>query len=158
MIQRIQSIFLLVVVLSMLASVFFPIWQKQNPKTEEQTTLTFLEFKYEKEKKPVKTEGTYYLAILAGIVIFAATYSIFRFDNRLTQMKIGLFNSLLLSVILVANVYIVTSKGDPSIAEPISGNYGMGFFLPIVAIFANLLANRFIRSDEKLVRSADRMR
>jgi hypothetical protein len=37
-------------------------------------------------------------------------------------------------------------------------NYEMGFFLVIIAMICNILANRFIRRDEKLVRSADRMR
>jgi hypothetical protein len=34
----------------------------------------------------------------------------------------------------------------------------MGLYLPIAAMICNILANRFIRRDENLVRSADRMR
>jgi hypothetical protein len=37
-------------------------------------------------------------------------------------------------------------------------NYEIGFFLVIIAMICNILANRFIRRDENLVRSADRMR
>jgi glucan phosphoethanolaminetransferase (alkaline phosphatase superfamily) len=161
MIQRIQSIFLLVVVVSMLVAMFFPIWEKENQETKEKTTLTFLKMEYQKEGKVQNTAGTqatYYLLILAGVIIFSATYSIFRFDSRLMQMKIGLFNSLILSIILVVSVYLISYYGETSFAKPLNGDYFIGFYLPIVAIIANLAANRFIRKDEKLVRSADRMR
>ncbi|HOO10052.1 MAG TPA: DUF4293 family protein [Cyclobacteriaceae bacterium] len=34
----------------------------------------------------------------------------------------------------------------------------MALFLPIVAMVSNMVANRFIRKDEKLVRDSDRLR
>ena len=35
---------------------------------------------------------------------------------------------------------------------------GLGLWLPGAAVICNLLANRFIRKDERLVRDADRLR
>ncbi len=158
MIQRIQSLFLLIVVVSILASMFMPVWEKENKESKEKTTLTLLKMEYQKDGKVQNTQATYYLLILAGLVVFSATYSIFRFDSRLMQMKIGLFNSLILSVLLVLSVYLVSYYGETSFGSSKNGDYGFGFFLCIVAIVSNLAANRFIRKDEKLVRSADRMR
>ncbi|MGK0436639.1 MAG: hypothetical protein ACJAX0_000876 [Flavobacteriales bacterium] len=37
-------------------------------------------------------------------------------------------------------------------------NYGIGLFLPIVALICLLMANRAIKSDEKLIKSMDRIR
>jgi hypothetical protein len=46
-----------------------------------------------------------------------------------------------------------------SLLQPeLQGNYLMGFYLPVVALLFNLLSNRFIRKDEMLVKSADRIR
>jgi hypothetical protein len=38
------------------------------------------------------------------------------------------------------------------------GQYLIGTYLPMGAMVCNLIANRFIRRDENLVRSADRLR
>ncbi|NJN43252.1 MAG: DUF4293 domain-containing protein [Flammeovirgaceae bacterium] len=38
------------------------------------------------------------------------------------------------------------------------GEYGLAFWLPAVAMVSNLIANRFIRKDEKLVRDSERIR
>ena len=36
--------------------------------------------------------------------------------------------------------------------------HGFGLYLPGAAVIFNLIANRFIRKDEKLVRDSDRIR
>jgi hypothetical protein len=40
----------------------------------------------------------------------------------------------------------------------IEGIFGIGFWAAFVSLFSNWVANRMIRRDEKLVKSADRMR
>jgi hypothetical protein len=40
----------------------------------------------------------------------------------------------------------------------VSQQYSLGLYLPVVAVIANFLANRFIMRDEKLVRDSDRLR
>jgi hypothetical protein len=43
-------------------------------------------------------------------------------------------------------------------ANHAGGKYDWGLYLPAAAIICNLIANRFIRRDEKLVRDSDRIR
>jgi hypothetical protein len=43
-------------------------------------------------------------------------------------------------------------------SNQIKGEYGYAMWLPAIAMLSNLVANRFIRKDEKLVRDADRLR
>jgi hypothetical protein len=38
------------------------------------------------------------------------------------------------------------------------GKYGLGLWLPGVAVIFNLIANRLIRRDERLVRDSERLR
>lgn len=158
MLQRIQSLLLAVVVITMLIALFSNVWQKENPSTKERTNVSFFAAEYSKANKVEKSYNVIYLGIVAILSVLVAAYSTFRYDDRLLQIKLGLFNSLLLSATLALNVYVIMNIGEPSFKEPIHGSYGLGFYLPIVALIANLIANRFIRKDEALVRSADRMR
>ena len=51
------------------------------------------------------------------------------------------------------------ARGQQEFAPDSMGQYMLpGFFLPAIAMVFNILANRFIRRDENLVRSVDRLR
>jgi len=51
------------------------------------------------------------------------------------------------------------NEGNALVGGPEDGaDFGIGFFLPVVALVLNALANRFIQRDERLVRDADRLR
>ena len=91
---------------------------------------------------------------LAAIVAF---YELFRYDNRGLQLRLGTLNNLLVLVILFSTLYLTQQKAALSLVSA-PGKYQPGFFLLIIALAGNLLASYFIRKDEKLVRSADRMR
>jgi hypothetical protein len=92
-----------------------------------------------------------YQSMYAHITILASSflslYSIFLFKNRKKQLLINQISKFLLS----ATFFILFfTKGD------LLPNKGMFvFIIPYVLI---LLANRFIKKDEKLVQSADRIR
>ena len=62
-----------------------------------------------------------------------------------------------MSALIGANVYAIheVKKIGFTLFEE---NFDISFFLPIAGIILNMLANRFIRKDEELVRSVDRLR
>jgi len=66
-------------------------------------------------------------------------------------------NALLISASLVVTMFLIYDIQN-SFAPNIYGEYKYGIYLPVIALIFNLLANRFIRRDEKLVRSVDRLR
>jgi hypothetical protein len=69
-------------------------------------------------------------------------------------MKLGALNSLLLAgTILSAFIF-----SNQLTKEFHGGQLGLGLWLPGIAVLCNLLANRFIRRDEKLVRDSNRLR
>ena len=72
-------------------------------------------------------------------------------------MKYGFLNTLLLGII-IALLYYQIIEGDKILPHPVYGDYKIGFFLPIIALIFNVLANFYIKKDEDLVRSADRIR
>lgn len=141
----------------MITVCFLPLWDKSGNGGEEYVSLTALELIYMDQGEISMRKDTFYIALLAGLSALAALYSIFQYRNRLRQMQLGALNSLLMGGAL-GLTYYYTVKAN-ALFEPMEqGNFLVGFYIIAAALFFNLLANRFIRRDEKLVRSADRIR
>lgn len=153
MIQRVQSLFLLGVVICLAVFLFLPIWVKTGTATNE-----MLELKAFSLSTPQGLLTTPYLGIgIAAIIsMIVALIELFQFKSRLNQMKLGALNSLIMALTLGATVYLIVTA-DQLITGP-KGDFEPGFYLPIVAMILNIVANRFIRRDELLVRSVDRLR
>lgn len=157
MIQRVQSILLLVVVLCMAALFFVPVWHKQNTNLNEQATLTAYTLEHTRTGSAITTQPAWYVALLAGFVAGVAGFSLFQYRNRLLQMKLGALISLLSAGLLLA-IGLLMREGESLFSPSIRGEYQAGVYLPLVAVIANMFATRFIRRDEQLVRSSDRIR
>ncbi len=159
MLQRVQSLLLLGVAICMILILFFPIWEEQSASQTQETTLdayTLALISSEGTSSQIQQEdNTIVIAVLAVVAAITAFYEIFRFRNRLTQMKLGALNNLIMLGSLGACWYY-SFEGEAYL--PGRGDYEIGFFLPAIAIMLNIFANRFIRRDEKLVRSVDRLR
>ncbi len=152
--QRIQTIFLLILALCMSLSLFLPTWEET--KGAESVTLNALELEHSRQGKEVASKSVFYIAVLAAIAAGLALFSITRYTNRLLQIKLGALNSLLMAGVL-GLIMLFSNQGE-SIIPGQQGKYLLGTYLPMAAMICNLFANRFIRRDENLVRSADRLR
>ncbi|MGL1886231.1 MAG: DUF4293 domain-containing protein [Reichenbachiella sp.] len=163
MIQRIQTVFLTVTAGCMVALLFFPIWNKIDVEKSEMVELTALTLVHQKtdvdtgEVFVLMEKDTFYIAILSLIAAVVAGLSIFQFNNRLLQIKLGALNSLLMAGSLGLSVYFLWNA-QTILLPGEQGNYIVGFYLYVAAMISNSLANRFIKRDEQLVRSADRIR
>lgn len=154
MLQRIQTVFLLLVAIAMSLTFFLPFWTHS---TEELSyALRSLYFESSEKGETMISYFPYtFIAVLAGLSILIAIFEITRFNNRLLQIKLGALNSLLIAGTLILAAYFAT---DFIKELNVVGKYGLGLFAPAAAMFFNLLANRYIRKDERLVRSVDRIR
>jgi drug/metabolite transporter (DMT)-like permease len=146
----------------MILSIIFPSWQKAGNQVGEIVTLNAVSLEHVQDGTVANSTPTFYIAILAVASALVAFYSLSQFKNRLTQIKLGALNSLLMAGVLGLILYF-SRQGEemlPQTNQTAAGfeNYELGFFLVIIAMVCNILANRFIRRDENLVRSADRMR
>ncbi|MFD2513911.1 DUF4293 domain-containing protein [Pontibacter locisalis] len=163
MIQRIQSVFLFLLVLSMVAMLFLPLWSKVDATTGEEVVLTAWNIKsYATEENlvpgTVPQQNTMAIGMLAIAAAAVALYEIFQFKNRLNQMKLGLLNTLILAALLGTSFYYAAYVGAELVKADNNGSYEAGFYMPMLALLLNALANRFIKRDEDLVRSVDRLR
>jgi len=160
MIQRIQSVFLVLVVASLIAFMFSPVWAKQNKETGE----THKQYSYYVEKL-TDSEATinkiyipYFIpGALALVAAFLTVISLLSYKKRKKQIVISSINSLLMGTTLILSAWWA-SKAEANVLTGTSSGYQYGLFLPAIALIFNSLAIRFIRKDEKLVRSMDRLR
>ncbi|GAB3268643.1 DUF4293 domain-containing protein [Larkinella harenae] len=157
MLQRIQTIFLFLIVACMGVVLAFPIWEKAGLAPNETVSLTALRLVY---TKGVSSEITpvYYLAVMALAVAGVSLFTIFKYRNRLLQMGMCAVNAILLTAIMGFVLYLTLYKGKDFFNPDDQGNFGIGFFAIVAALILNMLANRFIRRDEKLVQESNRLR
>jgi peptidoglycan/LPS O-acetylase OafA/YrhL len=83
-----------------------------------------------------------------------AFVAIFLFKNRKLQFVIGRLTILINLILLGLLMYVsLTLPGEAAVSEK-----GIGMFVPILAVLLLVLANKAIKKDEDLVKSADRLR
>jgi glucan phosphoethanolaminetransferase (alkaline phosphatase superfamily) len=151
--QRIQTVFLALVVASMVVSLFLPIWKSVDGAREFQ--LFPLHFTIVENGQRTTSYIPY--CITAILMVAAATISVIeirRFDNRMTQIKLGTLNSLILAGVMVCVVVFYNNATK----EFGYGRFGLSLWVPFIGVACNWLALRFIRRDEKLVRDSNRLR
>lgn len=153
--QRIQTVFLAIAILSLIATIFLPIWVYEGG--EQIHKLYPLHYTIYSKDGAIVTQSYLPYSITAMVAIAAITLaviSIRKFKDRMLQMKLGALNSLFMAGTIACAV--IFSNG--LVKEFQGGHYGLGLWLPGVAVICNLLANRFIRRDEQIVRDSNRLR
>ena len=157
MIQRIQSVFLLLLALAMLSMLALPLWHKIDSLAHQELTLTALGFQAQGVAAPAGGLPAWVIGALAAASAAVAVVEIFQFRNRARQLMLGALNILLITGVIGASFYL-SNQGEQALSLKLAGEFKAGFYLPTLALLLNLLANRFIRRDEQLVRSMDRLR
>jgi hypothetical protein len=158
MLQRVQTLFLLGVILSMGAIMASPIWMKVDIEKQEKVLLDAQELQHlGAENQVMEAQQTYYILIPVVLSMAIALYSIFRYNNRMAQVVLNLVNIFVIFSSFGIMVYFMR-QGEEMLNPDEQGEYQFGLILPMLALVFNSLANRFIRRDERLVKSVDRIR
>ena len=131
MIQRIQSVFLLLVALTMISTLFLPLWSEVRSISNEEVVLNAFELVYRETSEltapqVIDTKPTFYISILSILAAAVALWSIFQYRKRLTQIKFGALNSLLMGG-NIGLIYYFSTKGEAIIPEN-QGSYQLGFY------------------------------
>ena len=136
MIQRIQSVYLLVVALICgLVPLWVALWT--NADGEEFFAVQQL-----------------WIAVIFYASAAMALLAIFQFKNRKNQFVTNRLNIILNLFLLGFFVYrSLNLSGETEVSEK-----GIGMLIPIFSIVLLVLANRAIKKDEDLVKSVDRLR
>ena len=169
MIQRVQTIFLFLIVVAMSVALSNPLWEKAGVRSSELANLTALQYSEQQAIPqqpglPLSTSPTtvitpvWYLGLLLALVALSSVYAIFQYRNRLTQTALCAVNALMLTSIMGIILYRTLYAGKAYGNSADQGNFLPGFYAIVAALVFNALANRFIRRDERLVRGSDRIR
>lgn len=152
MIQRIQSVYLFLVVILMTVSMLTPLLVLSGA-DNQLYLLTAKGIENGLDGNIYITWGVFLIGILIALI---ALVEIFSYANRKRQIllsKINIFLIVLFYVTIAAYTYCFMSDVDAPIYFL---KYGLVF--PVVALVFNVLAMLRIIADEKLIRSTYRIR
>lgn len=159
MIQRIQSVFLLLAALMMGLTAFLPLLDlsflvSSGSEVAQSKYLTLYSYGIGEFAGEFPTWGILTFAILSGLL---SLISIFLYKNRKSQLNFCYLTALSIVLYYVTSMVYLNSYVSKIPAE-YTFNIQIGIILPVVALIFVLIAISRIKKDEKLVRSLDRIR
>lgn len=146
MIQRIQSLYLLLAAAAGAATWFFDIWKA----TLSDNVVSYF-----------NVQSSYLVFVLYMVIVMLALVCIFLFKKRKVQFRLTVLN-IFLSIGAIALPYFKVEEFKASLqaaGKTISTNsYLPAAFLPVLILVFLFLAARGIYKDERLIKSLDRLR
>lgn len=139
MIQRIQTIYLLLATIASIVMGLAPLGTIINKETMDQSLFGG------QQALPILILG-----ILSGCIAFG---SIFLFNNRKLQLNIVRSNAVLIGIFMAVCIYYLVFNSVTKIDLP-----RPGIVFPLFALVFNILGMKGIKADEKLIKSMDRLR
>lgn len=146
MIQRIQSIWLLLASLCGAGLFFFDLYRADT--MANGLTVT----------EAIRANSDFLFFLLALIITVLPLIAIFLFKNRKMQRLMALLSMVLDMGFIAYMLMQVGNKTNSATSAPVNGTYWIGSVLPVLSIVFLILAIRGIRKDEKLIKSLDRLR
>ena len=156
MIQRVQTLYMSIVVIACMSLFFFPITKYFN---DVQGTYVFFITGMKYMIEPPITVNfwlTFPLLILVVSSLILAMAAIILYKKR--GLQLWFVNiSFLLHVVLIILIFLFYINKFESLynAKP---SYQFGIFIPLISLVCIIMASRAIRKDEALVKSSDRLR
>ncbi len=155
MIQRIQSVYLLLVFVFAILFAVLPMAYFTVEAMGMSLRLLYFRSFFE---EPAFSSSWHLilLTIIWAVIMLVTVITTFQYKNRLLQIKMGKLNILLhVALIMLVFFFIDALRGQVIGAE---FSYGAGVLLPVISLIFILMAIKAIKKDEALVRSADRFR
>ncbi len=156
MLQRIQTLFLLIVFIISITSIFLPF---AGFKTDDLVLYAYGVKLNSNASGLVITDMTKMSVLLIMILFILVSiftlFIIFKYNNRLLQIK-SCRLSILIHIIIVVLIFYTTDLFEKELA--LKAQYKLGAVLPLISLILLYLSISAIRKDENLVKSANRLR
>lgn len=152
MLQRIQTVYLLIITVLMMLTLFMPLALMQA----RELMYAFDVMGLSTIKEPIELlYPTWALVALTSVAALLALITIFLYKNRVLQIRLCVFNAvLMLGFYALFAFYTLNFKAD--LQAELMVKIALSF--PLIALILNYLAIRSIGADEMLVRSLNRLR
>lgn len=152
MIQRIQSVYLLVITILLITALCLPVGSFVETNGVIAGVLKPLGLKMTNGDFQ-STWGVFGILLLSSVISFC---TIFLYRNRMLQVRMTVFAGILLiGYYVVSWVFILMLKKT---LDVVSFQCGWALCLPAISIVFDYLAFRAIYRDELMVKAADRLR
>ena len=153
MLQRIQTVYLLIIVALTVALLFLPLAVLQSGDQLFTFDASGLSTMTEQPELIYPTWGLFALVVIVSLLAFV---TIFLFKNRILQIRLCIFKAILMFGIYGLFAFFTwIMKGQ---LETASMSFKFALSFPLVSLILDYLAIRNIGADEALVRSLDRLR
>ena len=143
MIQRVQTIWLLLSLACCVLLFFIPVWESSSSAPTGMDEI-----------------GAYthlFLLPFAVLLVVSHLVTIFLFGRRKLQLRFCTANILLYLVFFALALFFIQQENNVFSNFHVQ-EFKSGALLPWIGIFFNIMARRGIRKDEELIRSMDRLR
>ena len=154
MIQRIQTLYLLVAAL-LVAALFFVPFAELAGKDGAHYLFNISGINVNGSDGSTSLDNAWPVLVLVCLSLIMVVLSIFLFKNRITQIRISYISISFLFGLKALMYYYTWSSNNVPIGGLHSKTYAV---LPLIAAIFVFLAIRNIRKDENLVKSIDRIR
>lgn len=152
MIQRIQSIYLVLAGLFPAFTFFVPVWAFYDIKSSFNVSSAGY---FPTDLPDTIGRHPYGMGFFSIVSIIAAITAIFAYKNRKKQIKItniAMAGNFMWFISFAAYIYSVQSRTATNM------HFELGCLFPLLAIIFLYLAKKAIKHDEALIRAADRIR
>lgn len=153
MFQRIQTLYMFLVLIACVALFFLPIARYYSEEIYCQLSVLSISI-ISVTPLDIKFNTLPLIILVSGIAVLTII-TLALYKKRPQQLKIG--KIILMLIILLVVLLFFYADGISKVTK-ITSSYKLGVGIPLVMLVLQFLANRSIRKDEELVKSADRIR
>ena len=154
MIQRIQTVYLLAIVVLMIATLFLPLTILQAGDSMGSFDASGISTML--TDQPELLYPTWSLFALTAAIAIISLVTIFLYRKRILQIRLCIFNAILMLGFYGLYAFYVWNVSKDLGDVSITGKIALTF--PFISLILDYLAIRNIGADEALVRSLDRLR
>ncbi len=162
MLQRIQSVYLLIAAVSLSLMALSPLITLKASEGDKAEQLVFTLYAMEYEQtSPILASGGHENKALAYLTYGVAALlllNIFQFKNRPLQIRLSRMG-FMLSGALILSIVVTSYRAAQTLKlGNLEWMLGWTMFMPLIALVCCVLAYRRIKADDALVKSVDRIR
>jgi hypothetical protein len=158
MIQRIQTVYLTLAFVALALLFAFPLAQFFSENGAYIFSVTGLKNMVPGEANAFSPIIFLPLIIVVVGLAFLSLFTIFQYKNRSFQIKLTSIGVLAAIALIMGIFFLYIPLIEKKINIVPDYRKAFGIYLPLVALVFMVMANRAIKRDDKLVRSADRLR
>jgi hypothetical protein len=157
MFQRIQTLFIIGAFAACATCFFLPFWLYTGTNPDYAYRVSLFAIKLISGEEQIIDLGTIPILVIVAVSTILTIVSLFNFKNRQRQIKINNYN-VFLTILFIGTIYLWIPHMIDGFLRTAVMHWQFGLIMPLFSMVFLIIANIFIKKDEKLVKSADRLR